>query len=89
MKFRRHWLFAFGGVLVVKLLTEAAGKYGENCYLTGSAVVAAIMTSACVAVSFPLARLLIVERNRPAQIAVCVAVFLTTMFGCWHLQFSN
>ena len=84
----RPWMLFFF-VLALKLASELTGRYGENCYLKGDALIAATTTTLCVAFSFPLARLAVVEKNTPARIAICLAAFLTTWLGCQHLHIQN
>lgn len=76
----------FVGVLVIKLATELTSRWGENCYLTGRAYRAAATITLVAAVSVPLGRVVIAERNNYAAAAMLVAVFVSTAWGCRDLE---
>lgn len=66
---------------MIKLVIEGIGRFSENCYLTGWPIVAAACNTVVVAMSFRVARLAVVDNNRSAQLAICLAVFVTTCVG--------
>jgi len=76
----------FAIVLSAKLVTEMAGRLGENYYLTGKAFRAAILITLVAGVSVPIGRVVITDRNNTAAAAVLVAVFVTTFLGARDLE---
>lgn len=71
----------FAVVLVAKLVTEMAGRYGDNYYLTGQAFRSAALTTLVAGLAVPVGRMVMTDRNDIAAAAVLVAVFVTTFIG--------
>jgi hypothetical protein len=83
-----NWLIGhriFWLVLFVKFASEGLGRLADNCYLTGWPVVSAICSTLVVAVSFRIAHLAVVKEDFSARLAICIAVFVTTLIGGYFL----
>lgn len=68
-------------VLLTKLASEMAGRWGENYYLTAKPFRAAALTTLVAGLSIPIGRMVITDRNNWAAGAVLLAVFVSTAWG--------